>query len=459
MGRALLRTSWLRPDGPGRAQLERFHRSNSLTRYSSLEPDFGADLGTDLGQQEMGTIAVNTTQPGPLQGIRVIDLTTVMLGPFATQIFGEMGADVIKIEAPGGDIGRWTGVGKSPGMSAAHMIKGRNKRSVILDLKKQEAREVLRRLVESADVFVHNIRPEAAKRLGIDYDTVAGWQSDIIYAAATGYGEAGPYVDKPAYDDLIQGASGLAALSGAVTGTPRYGPNVLADKTVGLYLTYSISMALFHRERTGEGQRIHVPMYESFVSFVMNEHMQGHTFEPPIGPPGYKRLLTPHRRPFPTTDGYICVMPYSDKHWQKFFEVAGRGELKEDARFADQPSRSKNIDALYEIVGEILKSRTSAAWLEILEAADIPITPMNSPSDLFECPHLKQVDMFPLVDHPTEGRMRHIKVPVHFSKTPGGYYRHPEQPGQSTETVLSEVGYEPDEIAALAENGAIGKST
>jgi crotonobetainyl-CoA:carnitine CoA-transferase CaiB-like acyl-CoA transferase len=400
---------------------------------------------------------VNTTPPGPLQGIRVLDLTTVMLGPFATQIFGEMGADVIKIEAPGGDIGRWTGVGKSAGMSAAHMMKGRNKRSVILDLKKPEAREPLQRLVETADVFVHNIRPEAAKRLSIDYDAIANWKSDIIYAAATGYGEAGPYVDKPAYDDLIQGASGLAALSGAVTGTPRYGPSVLADKTVGLYLTYAITMALFHRERTGEGQRVHVPMYEAFTSFVMNEHMQGHAYEPPIGPPGYQRLLTPHRRPYPTADGHVCVLPYNNKHWQRFFELTGQPELSEDERFADQPSRSKNIDALYEIVGETMIGRTSAEWLEVLSAADIPVMPMNTPEDLFECPHLEGVGMFPEVDHPTEGRIRHIKVPVHFSKTPGGYYRHAEQPGQSTEAVLSEVGYTPDDISALSEAGAIGK--
>ena len=400
---------------------------------------------------------MSTVPRGPLQGIRVLDLTTVMLGPFSTQILGEMGADVIKIEAPGGDIGRWTGVGKSPGMSAAHIMKGRNKRSVILDLKKQEAREPLRRLVEAADVFVHNIRPKAAKRLGIDYETIVQWKGDIVYAAATGYGEAGPYVDKPAYDDLIQGAAGLAALTGAVTGTPRYGPSVIADKTVGLFLTYAIAMALLHRERTGEGQRVHVPMYETFASFMMNEHMQGQAFEPPIGPAGYQRALSPHRRPYPTADGHVCVLPYNDKHWQRFFEVAGRPELAGDVRFADQPSRSKNIDALYEIVGEIIVHRTSAEWLEVLTAADVPVMPMNAPADLFECPHLQAVGMFPEVEHPTEGRIRHIKVPVHFSKTPGGYYRHPEQPGQSTDAVLSELGYGPDEIAALHDAGAVEK--
>jgi crotonobetainyl-CoA:carnitine CoA-transferase CaiB-like acyl-CoA transferase len=337
-------------------------------------------------------------------------------------------------------------------------MKGRNKRSVVLDLKKEESREPLKRLVESADVFVHNIRPKAVARLGIDYESISAWKEDIIYAAATGYGESGPYVDKPAYDDLIQGASGLAALFGSVTGTPRYGPTVLADKTTGLFLTYAITMALFHRERTGEGQRVHVPMYESFAAFVMNEHMQGRMYEPPEGPAGYQRMLTPHRRPYPTADGHICVLPYNDKHWAKFFDVAGRPELTKDPRFADQPSRSANIDALYEIVGGVMQDRTSAEWLEVLEAADIPVMPMNQPEDLFDCPHLSAVGMFPEVDHPTEGRVRHIKVPVNFSKTPGGYYRHPEQLGASTDTVLTEVGYSADDIVALRKAGVAGKA-
>jgi crotonobetainyl-CoA:carnitine CoA-transferase CaiB-like acyl-CoA transferase len=398
-----------------------------------------------------------TTKPrGPLEGIRVIDLTAVMLGPFATQILGEMGADVIKVEPPGGEIGRWTGVSKSPGMSAAFIMKGRNKRSVVLDLKMAEGKAALKRLVESADVFVHNMRAEATERLGIDYPSLVEWKPDIVYAAATGYGESGPYAGKPAYDDLIQGASGLAALFGTATGTPRYGPSVLADKTTGLYLTYAITMALFHRERTGEGQRVHVPMYEAFTAFVMNEHMQGRAYEPPLSPAGYKRMLTPHRRPYATADGYVGVMPYNDKHWRKFFKVVGRDDLVEDERFADQPSRSKNIDALYGIVAEVMPSRTSAQWISLLEEADIPVLPMNTPEDLFDCPHLTQVGMFPIVEHPTEGKFRHIKVPIHFSKTPGGYYRHPERLGTSTAAVLADVGYSEEEIAQLAALGAVG---
>ncbi len=413
----------------------------------------------DLVCSKMEDTSTDNAPAGPLLGVRVLDLTTVMLGPFATQILGEMGADVIKLEGPGGDITRRTGVGKSPGMSASHMLKGRNKRSIVLDLKRPEALGPLRRLVESADVFVHNIRPKAAKRLSIDYGTIANWKSNIVYAAATGFGEEGPYADRPAYDDLIQGVSGLAALSGEVDGIPRYAPSVLADKTVGLYLINAISLALFHRERTGEGQRIHVPMYETFTSFIMNEHMQGHTFEPPVGPAGYQRLLTPHRRPYQTADGYVCVLPYNDKHWNTFFALTGRPELGNDARFSDQASRSKNIDALYAVVANLMTSRTSTEWLEALSAADIPVMPMNTPEDLFRCPHLDSVEMFPVVDHPTEGSIRHIKVPVSFSKTPGGYYRHPEHLGQSTEAVLSDVGYSSADISDLLEAGVIGKPT
>ena len=393
---------------------------------------------------------------GPLHGIRVIDLTTVMLGPFCTQILGEMGADVIKIEAPGGDVNRWTGEARTPGMSTGQLIKGRNKRSIVLDLKLPEAREPLERLIRTADVFVHNIRPKAAARLGIDYETIAGLKPDIVYAAATGFGEDGPFADKPAYDDLIQGASGLAALFGSVTGTPRYAPSVLADKTTGLFLSNYISMALFHRERTGEGQKIHVPMYETFAAFMISEHMQGQAFVPPTGPAGYSRMLTPHRRPYETADGHVCVVPYTQRHWQNFFTLAGRPALIEDPRFSTQTERTRNIDALYGIVAEVVKTRTTAEWLEVLSAADVPVGPMNTPEDLFDCPHLQAVGMFPEIDHPSEGRIRNIKVPVSFSKTPGGLYRHSEHLGQSTDQVLAEIGFAEAEIAALRDAGAAG---
>ena len=398
---------------------------------------------------------MTNTPKGPLQGVRVIDLTTVMLGPFCTQILGEMGAEIIKIETPEGDVNRWTGESRSPGMSTGQLIKGRNKRSIILDLKVKKVRKVFEKLIKTADVFVHNIRPKAAKRLAIDYETIAELNHNIIYASATGFGETGPFADKPAYDDLIQGASGIASLFGKVTGTPRYVPSVMADKTTGLFLSNYISMALFHRERTGEGQKLHVPMYESFAAFVVSEHMQGQTFVPPTGPAGYTRMLTSHRKPYETKDGFICVVPYTQKHWANFLALVGRADLIKDPRFSNQTERTKNIDTLYEIVSDNMKSRSTNNWIIALSDADIPAGPMNSPEDLFECPHLKAVEMFPEIEHPTEGRIKHIKVPAAFSKTPGGLYHHSEKLGASTNTVLNELGFSRTEISELENLGAI----
>ena len=398
---------------------------------------------------------MTNTPKGPLQGVRVIDLTTVMLGPFCTQILGEMGAEIIKIETPEGDVNRWTGESRSPGMSTGQLIKGRNKRSIILDLKVKKVRKVFEKLIQTADVFVHNIRPKAAKRLAIDYETIAELNHNIIYASATGFGETGPFADKPAYDDLIQGASGIASLFGKVTGTPRYVPSVMADKTTGLFLSNYISMALFHRERTGEGQKLHVPMYESFAAFVVSEHMQGQTFVPPTGPAGYTRMLTSHRKPYETMDGFICVVPYTQKHWANFLALVGRADLIKDPRFSNQTERTKNIDTLYEIVSDSMKMRSTNDWIIALSDADIPAGPMNSPEDLFECPHLKAVEMFPEIEHPTEGRIRHIKVPAAFSKTPGGLYHHSEKLGASTNTVLNELGFSRTEISELENLGAI----
>jgi len=398
---------------------------------------------------------MTNTPKGPLQGVRVIDLTTVMLGPFCTQILGEMGAEIIKIETPEGDVNRWTGESRSPGMSTGQLIKGRNKRSIILDLKVKKVRKVFEKLIQTADVFVHNIRPKAAKRLAIDYETIAELNHNIIYASATGFGETGPFADKPAYDDLIQGASGIASLFGKVTGTPRYVPSVMADKTTGLFLSNYISMALFHRERTGEGQKLHVPMYESFAAFVVSEHMQGQTFVPPTGPAGYTRMLTSHRKPYETKDGFICVVPYTQKHWANFLALVGRADLIKDPRFSNQTERTKNIDTLYEIVSDSMKRRSTNDWIIALSDADIPAGPMNSPEDLFECPHLKAVEMFPEIEHPTEGRIRHIKVPAAFSKTPGGLYHHSEKLGASTNTVLNELGFSRTEITELENLGAI----
>jgi crotonobetainyl-CoA:carnitine CoA-transferase CaiB-like acyl-CoA transferase len=376
-----------------------------------------------------------------------------MFGPYCTQIMGEMGAEVIKVESPEGDIGRQTGVARSQGMSAAHLMKGRNKRSVVLDLKQPAGLEALQRLTKTGDVFVHNMRPQAVRKLGIDYEVVSTWKPDIIYAVATGFGEDGPYAERPAYDDLIQGMAGMAGLYGMVTGEPRYAPTVMADKTSGLFLLYAITMALFHRERTGAGQKVQVPMFECLVSFLMNEHLQARTFEPPQGKAGYQRLLTPHRRPYATADGYLCVMPYNNRHWQRFFALIGRPELATDERFAQQAARSKHIDALYAIVAESMQARSTAEWLTLLEQADIPCGPMHTPDEVFHDPHLQAVGMFPEIEHPTEGKIRHIKVPVKFTRTPGGLQRHAERLGGSSAAVLSELGYTPEQIVDLEKSG------
>lgn len=396
-----------------------------------------------------------TPPKGPLDGVRVIDLTTVLFGPYCTQILGEMGAEVIKIEQPAGDTSRHVGPSRSPGMSGPYLIKARNKRSIMLDLKQEEGREIFRKLIASADAFVHNIRPKPAARIGIDYETVSAIRPDIVYCAATGFRPDGPYADKAAYDDLIQGLSGFAALNGQVSGgEPRYAPSVIVDKISGLFASYSVSMALFHRERTGEGQRVDVGMFECFTSFLLQEHLQGRSFEPPLGPAGYVRLLSPYRRPYKTADGHICAIPYTDRHWRAFFRLANQPELAADERFATIAERTRNIDALYAILAEALETRTSAEWLEALEKDDIPCMRMHDVESVIDDPHLKEVGFFSEMEHPTEGRVRIVEPPVRFSKTPGGFRSHAEHLGESSVPILEGLGYSGAEIADLLAKGA-----
>lgn len=392
---------------------------------------------------------------GPLDGVRVIDLTTVMFGPYCTQILAEMGADVIKVEQPAGDTSRHVGPSRSPGMSGGYLTKARNKRSIVLDLKQDAGRAVFAKLIAGADAFVHNIRPKPAARLGIDYETVEKIKPDIVYCAATGFRPDGPYADKAAYDDLIQGLSGFAALNGKVTGgDPRYAPSVIVDKISGLFASYAVAMALFHRERTGEGQRVDVGMFEAFTGFLMQEHLQGRAFEPPLGPAGYSRLLTSHRRPYKTADGYICAVPYTDRHWRAFFRLAGRPELAADERFATIRDRTVNIDALYSIVAEVLATKTTDDWLAALEGEDIPCVRMHDVESVLTDPHLQAVGLFKEMTHPTEGDVRYIEAPVRLSKTPGGFRSHAEHHGESSVPILTELGYGEAEIQALLDAGA-----
>jgi crotonobetainyl-CoA:carnitine CoA-transferase CaiB-like acyl-CoA transferase len=391
---------------------------------------------------------------GPLDGVRIIDLTTVMFGPYCTQILAEMGADVIKIEQPAGDTSRHVGPGRSPGMSGGYLTKARNKRSIMLDLKQDAAKPIFAKLIAGADAFVHNIRPKPAARIGIDYETVQAINKEIVYCAATGFRPESPYADKAAYDDLIQGLSGFASLNGKVSGgEPRYAPSVIVDKVSGLFASYAVMMALFHRERTGEGQRVDVGMFEAFTAFLMQEHLQGRAFEPPIGPAGYSRLLTTHRRPYKTADSYVCVVPYTDRHWRSFFRIVGRPELAADERFATIANRTVHIDALYEIVADSLTVRTTSEWLEALAEADIAAMPMHDVESVIDDPHIQAIGLFSEHEHPTEGKVRYIEAPVRLSKTPGGLRHHADRLGQSSVPILEEIGLNETEIEALIAAG------
>ena len=393
--------------------------------------------------------------PGPLDGIRIIDITTVLLGPYATQILGDMGADVIKIEAPPtGDIARNMGTIHNPGMGGIYLNSNRNKRSIVLDLKQESAKEVLRCLIPTADVFIHNMRPQAIKRLGFDYEMVSAIKPEIVYAGAYGFGRDGPYCSKPAYDDTIQAASGLASLFIRQDGKARYVPSVIADKIVGLTLSQAVATALVYKERTGEGQFVEVPMLETLVSFNMAEHLDGFAYEPPIGTIGYKRMLTPARRPFPTRDGFVCILPYSDRDWRNYFNAIGRPELIEDPRFATYRARIENIDDLYNFVGSVTSEKTTKEWVAICEEIQIPSMPVVDIEDLPKDKHLKAVGMFENHHHPSEGDTVLVRPPVKFSKSPASIRRHAPLLGENNIEILREIGYNDDRIAELIESGA-----
>lgn len=392
---------------------------------------------------------------GPLHGVRVLDLTSVLLGPFATQIMGDMGADVIKIESPEGDTTRDLGPRKSTGMSSVYLNANRNKRSLCIDLKTAEGKQILNTLIETADVFVHNMRPSAIRRLGYTYEEIRKINPKIIYCGSYGFGQQGPYANKPAYDDMIQGVSGMSALQTKLMGRPGYVPTVIADKTTGLTVVYSISMALFNRERTGEGQEIDVPMFETMVQFVMLEHLYGRNFEPSMGDAGYPRATSENRHPYKTKDGMIGVLPYVDKQWKAFFDLAGRPELMDDPRFSNIDARLENIDAAYGILAELIATRTSAEWLADLDAASIPAVPINTPDDLLEDEHLQAIDFWQQMDHPSEGKLNYPGIPTRFSKTPGGVRRHAPTLGEHNREILREAGLSSEDITVLQDKGVV----
>lgn len=395
---------------------------------------------------------------GPLSGVRIVDMTSVLMGPYATQMLGDFGADVIKVEAPDGDLVRKIGPSRHADMGPLFLNANRSKRSITLDLKKPECRDALLRLCKTADVLVYNVRPQAMARLGLSYETVAEANPKIIYAGMFGYGQDGPYAARPAYDDLIQGASTLAYLFSRVNDDgPRYVPTALADRVVGLVAASAILASIIERYRSGKGQRVDIPMFETMVGFVMGDHMGGLTFEPPLDHGGYSRQLSRDRRPYRTKDGYICALVYNDGHWRRFFAAIGRPEMPEaDPRYRDFVSRMAHIDEVYGELSDIFLTRTTGEWLELLEKADVPAMPMYDFEGVLGDLHLKAVNFFQEVEHPSEGTIRQMAVPAKWSRTPAVPDRLAPRQGEDAAEILREAGFTNEEIEALQRSNAIG---
>ena len=392
---------------------------------------------------------------GPLAGIRIIDLTTVILGPYATQILGDLGADVIKVEPGDGDNMRHSAPMRHAGMGHIFLHLNRNKRSIVLDLKQPAGRDAMLRLCASADVLIYNVRPQAMARLKLSYEDVRAVNPKIIYVGAFGFSQKGPYAAKPAYDDLIQGMVALPSVIQQAGGDrPRFVPSTMADRITGLNAVTAVTTALFHRERTGRGQAVEVTMFESLTQFVLGEHLGGKTFEPPLGPMGYPRLLAEHRNPYETKDGYLCLLVYNDKQWRSFFRIIGREEMFEkDPRFSSQANRSQHFAESYAFVAEHIKTRTSAEWLSVLTAADIPVMPLNSLEDLLADPHLNETGFFSLLEHPSEGTLRSMAVPSQWSDSIPDAPRPAPRLGEHSAEVLREAGYVDTEINAMIAAG------
>ena len=398
---------------------------------------------------------------GPLAGVRVIDLTSVILGPYATQILGDLGADVIKVEPPEGDNIRHAAPMRSAGMGHVFLHLNRNKRSIVLNLKAAAGREALLKLAATADILVYNVRPQAMARLRLTYDDVRAVNPRIIYVGAYGFSQKGPYAAKPAYDDIIQGMVALPSLAErAGAERPRYVPSTVCDRITGLNTVNAITTALFYRERTGKGQAIEVPMFETLAQFVLGDHMGGATFEPPLGPTGNPRLLARFRNPYETKDGHLCLLIYNDKQWRNFFRLIGRDELfEQDPRFASQASRSQHFDAAYAFIADHMRTRTNAEWLAALGEADIPVMPLYSVEDLLKDDHLNATGFFSVAEHPSEGWVRSMAVPSRWSESAPDAPRPAPKLGEHSAEILREAGYNDADIETMRRAGVIQSST
>lgn len=401
---------------------------------------------------------MQTPSTGPLDGIRILDLSSVVMGPYATQILGDLGADVIKLEAPAGDNMRAVGPMRNAGMGALYLHLNRNKRSIVLDLKTSEGRQACLDLAKTVDVMLYNVRPQSMARLGLAYEDVAAVNPKIVYVGAYGFGNKGPYAGKPAYDDLIQGMTAIASLYHENSGDiPRYAPLTLADRTVGMQAAIAMLAGVINARSSGQGQAIEVPMFEAMSQLVLGDHLGGETFRPAEGPTCYARLLAPSRRPYATSDGHISVLIYNDKHWSRFFDIVGRADLLKDPRFATHSGRAENIDAVYRYVPDTIATNTSAYWLQALDKADIPCAPLYTVDDLIADRHLQQVGMLQEVQHPSEGAIRTPAPVGSYSRTPLSIRRNAPRLGEHTEEILEEAGVDRARIAGLVDAAMGGK--
>jgi len=390
-----------------------------------------------------------------LAGIRVVDLTTVVLGPYATQILADFGAEVIKVEPIGGDVFRAARPGHSADMGAPFLGCNRNKQSIALDLRKDEAREVLHRLVRGADAVVHNMRPKSADKLGIGFEQLKAVRNDLVYCFAAGYGQAGRNRDEPAYDDSIQAASGFAALNADEGGSPRFAPTLIADKVGGLHLAIALLAGLASRNRDGQAVCIEAPMFESIVSFLLVEHMSGLSFDPPLGGAGYSRLLSPYRKPYRTADGWVGIIPYTAAHWERFLRLIGREELADSPLVNDPVERSRDIGTLYALIEQATPARTTSEWLALLRERDIPCAPVNMLEDLTANEHLLDVGMFRRQSHPTEGDLVAPRSPFSVDGDTGDADVPAPRLGEQSRSILDQLGYDAREAEALIASGAV----
>lgn len=408
-----------------------------------------------MSEKERGLEQPSATG-GPLQGVRVIDMSTVLMGPVATQVLGDYGADVVKVEPAEGDVMRHAGAARSPRMGSMYLANGRNKRSVVLDIKQPAGHAAVLRLCAGADLFIHNVRPQAMARAGLAYEDLRAVNPSIVYIALVGYGSGGPYANQPAFDDIIQAGAGVSGLFlQAGHAEPAFVPMTMADRITGLTAAHAAIAALFMRERTGRGQAVEVPMFETLVQTVLGDHLGGEAFVPAAGEAGYERLLTPYRRPYRTLDGYIAATPYNDKQFRAFYAAIGRAEeLARHPWMGQQAGRARNYHATYRELAEIFATRGTEEWLALCRAHEVPCARVQAIGDLLDDPHLRAVDFFDETEHPSEGRIRQMRPSTRWSAAEVAIRRHPPRVGEHSLEVLHEAGLDAQQIAAMLASGA-----